>query len=127
MKNARLLALLILCFAALSDATAEQPLDVSMIQLIATPEKYQGKRVRMLAFLRLEFEGNALYLHKEDYQHAIYRNGLWIDLPKGVSTGKGLTNRYVIVEGLFDATRHGHMDLWSGAITDVTRLEPWGR
>jgi hypothetical protein len=127
MKKARLLALLMLCFAVLPDAMAEQSLVVSMIQLIATPEKYQGKRVRMLAFLRIEFEGNALYLHKEDYQHLLYGNGLWIDLPKGISNGKELNNRYVLVEGLFDGTQKGHMGLWSGTITDVTRLEPWGR
>lgn len=127
MKIMRLVALFILSFAALHTASAVQPVDVSIIQLIATPEKYQGKRVRILAFLRVEFEGSAVYLHKEDYEQAIHRNGLWIDLPRGISSGKGLTNQYVLVEGVFDGKQNGHMGLWSGTITDVTRLEPWSR
>jgi hypothetical protein len=39
-----------------------EPLHVSLIQLIANPEKYDGKQVAVVGFLRLEFEGNALYL-----------------------------------------------------------------
>lgn len=81
MKTIRLAALIMLFFAALPTTMAAQPILVSMIQLIATPEKYQRKRVRMLAFLRIEFEGNAVYFHKEDYEQRIYRNGLWIVLP----------------------------------------------
>lgn len=30
--------------------------DVSLIQLIAQPEKFEGKRVRFIGFLRIEFE-----------------------------------------------------------------------
>jgi hypothetical protein len=127
MKIVRLVTLLILSFAASHTAMALQPMDVSLIQLIATPEKYQGQRVRIRAFLRIEFEGNAVYLHKEDYEKAIHRNGLWIDLPKGISSSKGLSSQYVLAEGVFDGNRKGHLDLWSGTISDVTRLEPWRR
>ena len=34
--------------------------DVSIVQLIAQPEKFEGKRVRFIGFLRIEFEGNAI-------------------------------------------------------------------
>jgi hypothetical protein len=37
-----------------------------MIQLIANPQAWDGKHVRVIGFLRLEFEGDALYLHRED-------------------------------------------------------------
>jgi hypothetical protein len=105
MKVMRLAALFVLSLVASHMAVAVQPVDVSMIQLIATPEKYQGERVRVLAFLRLEFEGDAVYLHQQDYEQAIYRNGLWIDLPKTTASGKNLSNQYVLVEGVFDAKR----------------------
>lgn len=52
--------------------------DVSLIQLIAQPEKFEGKRVRFIGFLRIEFEGNAIYLHREDFDHGITKNGLWL-------------------------------------------------
>ena len=51
--------------------------DASIVELIATPEMFDGKRVRTVGFVHLEFEGNGLYLHKEDWTHSLYRNGLW--------------------------------------------------
>lgn len=55
--------------------------DVSLIQLIAQPEKFEGKRVRFIGFLRIEFEGNAIYLHREDFDHGIEKNALWVAVP----------------------------------------------
>jgi hypothetical protein len=45
----------------LSDSLVEE---VSLIQLIATPERYHGKFVEVIGYMNLEFEGNAIYLHK---------------------------------------------------------------
>jgi hypothetical protein len=55
----------------------------SLIALIARPELYDGKVVRVIGFVRFEFEGNALYLSRLDYENAVSRNGLWIDPPDG--------------------------------------------
>jgi hypothetical protein len=41
---------------------------------------FDGKLVRVIGFLRLEFEGNVLYLHREDYIHSILGNGVWVDV-----------------------------------------------
>ena len=78
------------------------PLNVSMVQLIANPKAFHGKWVRVIGFCHLEFEGNALYLHRDDYERAISRNGVWLNAPEGK---EGLSNQYVLVEGVFeDAT-----------------------
>jgi hypothetical protein len=108
-----------------SPATADRALDVSMVQLIATPDKYQGKRVQLVAFLHLEFEGNAIYLHKEDYDKSIHKNGLWIRLPDQKPSLSALSDNYVLVEGVFDANDTGHLGMWSGTISNVSRLELW--
>ncbi len=55
---------------------AAEPVDVTLVQLIANPEKFDGKSIRVIGFLRLEFEGNVLYLHREDYEHAILGDGM---------------------------------------------------
>ena len=55
---------------------------VSLIQLIANPEKYDGKQVQVVGFLRLEFEGNALYLHEDDYTNNLYGNAVGIGVTK---------------------------------------------
>ena len=105
---------------------------VSLVELIARPEVYHGRAVRVIGFVNFEFEGNGLYLSREDWERSIYRNGLWIEAPRSVQTDSGrpstaLNQRYVIVEGIFNATHGGHLGMWSGAIERVTRLDPWGR
>jgi len=91
---------------------------------VTNPNAYDGKVVRLIGFIHFEFEGNAIYLHKEDYDHAITRNGLWVELAAGTST-KPCENRYAIIEGTFRANDHGHMGMWSGAIRNITRCDPW--
>jgi hypothetical protein len=101
--------------------------DVSLIQLIAQPEKFDGRPVRLIGFLRIEFEGNAIYLHREDFDHGISKNGVWIDVPADMSDRqkRDVNMRYVICAGIFSANNHGHMGMFSGAITNVRRLEFW--
>jgi hypothetical protein len=100
---------------------------VSIVQLIATPEKYNGQGVLVGGFLRLEFEGNAIYLHEDDYRHRIYANALWVNLDaKTAENSDKLNLRYAFIEGTFDASRHGHGGLFAGTINNITyaRIAP---
>jgi hypothetical protein len=103
--------------------------EVSVIALLADPTKYDGKHVRIIGFLRLEFEGNAIFLHREDFEYAISKNALWIDRPEDLSERQvaEVNKRYVICEGTFNAKEHGHMGMFGGALTHVTRLDSWER
>jgi hypothetical protein len=93
-----------------------------MVQLLATPEKFHGKFIRVEGFLRLEFEGKALYLHKEDYANGLYRNSVWVDLLESKEHMR-LNMRYVLIEGVFNAKDHGHLGLCGGAIEKITRAQ----
>ena len=120
--------IVIALLALVGPLRADEPLDVSMIQLIATPEKFHGKFVRIIGYLRLEFEGNGLYLHREDYLAAINKNGIWFDVTlETMKNPKKFTDRYVLVEGTFSARSYGHLGLWSGTISEVKRVLPLGR
>jgi hypothetical protein len=101
--------------------------NVSIVQLIANPERYDGKRVQLIGFLRIEFEGTAVYLHREDYERGIEKNALWINLPTGMAKAQSdaVNGQYVICLGTFDAAHHGHMGLFSGEIKNVERLQLW--
>ena len=96
---------------------------VSLIELIAAPDRFNGQPVRVIGFLHLEFEGNAVYLSEADHKHAVTKNGLWVTFKSGFS--KELSDSYVLLEGTFSANNQGHMGLWSGAIEDITRAERW--
>src|SRR5450755_4390302 len=107
---------------AVTMASAAEPLDVGMIQLLATPQKFDGKFIRVDGFLRLEFEGKALYLHKEDYVNGLYRNSVWVDLLEDKEHMR-LNMHYVLIEGVFNAKNHGHMGLFGGSIEKITRAQ----
>ena len=107
---------------------AQEPTDVTLVQLIANPEKFDGKLVRTIGFLRLEFEGDVLYLHREDYENAILGDGVWVDVTPAMSKQKATLNMcYVLVEGVFSSRDRGHMGMWSGTIKQIRRAELWNR
>lgn len=128
-----LLALLPLAVFGRRDAKAQisstlnhvnqNAVSVSLLTLIANPTQYEGKVVRVIGFVQLEFEGNAIFLHEEDFRRAITENGLWLDVPAGFRGYE--SGSYAIVEGVFTSKAHGHMGLFSGEIQHVTRLQPW--
>ena len=106
-----------------------EPESISIIQLIANGEKYENKLVRIIGFVRFEFEGNAVYLTQEDYEHDLTSNGLWISLSEDFSKSqkdiKQFDKKYCLVEGVFTMKNKGHMGLWSGAVEDIRRLQIW--
>ena len=101
-------------------SSPQQPLDVSMIQLIARPDDYHGKYVRLFGFYRNEFEGTSIYLHREDYEQSLHKNGFWV-----TRSAPECDLKYILLEGRFNAEGHGHMGLWSGEIVAVKRMTLW--
>lgn len=110
-----------------SGSHSSSTVDVSMIQLIANPEQYDGKTVRVIGVGNLEFEGNCLSLSKENLAYGV-GNSVWIELGNiGISyeEAKSYNGEYVIVEGVFDKDDCGHMDMFYGSIKNITRYERW--
>jgi len=101
--------------------------NVSIVQLIANPKEFDHKRVQIIGYLRLEFEGDVIYLQEDDHRFAITKNGLWVDLPKEITPKQiaAVNNKYVICDGLFIAGEHGHMGSSSGTIKEISRLQIW--
>jgi hypothetical protein len=124
--NAPRLLSYVAAFLAFAPMTlfAQQPVRVSMIDLLSTRTNTMA-RVSVKGFLRLEFEGNALYLHREDIEQNLTDNTVWIE-PAKLQTGKirAISDRYVIVVGKFEANKHGHMGPFGGTISSITRLDP---
>jgi hypothetical protein len=109
-------------------SAAGNTISVSLIQLIATPDAFDGKFVRIYGFVRIEHEGTAVYLHRDDCEYMLTRNGLWLaanDVAPEGSKEALVNNHYALIEGRFDAKSKGHLGLWSGSIDKITRMEPW--
>jgi hypothetical protein len=104
--------------------TAER---VSMIQLIATPERFNNKQVNVVGFLNLEFEGDALWTSKADFEAVIPGNAILFEVPKKLSAEqrKQLSGHFVIVVGKFKALGSGQKAIFAGVLTDVVRVDLW--
>ena len=128
LKLAAILLSFLLTLSAARAADGIAPIEVSMIQLIANPEKFDGKKVILTGFMNLEFEGNALYFHRDDFVYGQMKNGLGLTLSEqGTKSASRWSKNYVRVEGVFNAREAGHFGMYSGSIEQVTRITGLGR
>jgi hypothetical protein len=110
----------------IGDANLEAE-DISLIRLIANPEANDGKLVRVMGQVVIEFEGNGIFLTGENMR-AVPKNGLWIDPPKELKLRRGGQHfKLALIEGTFSAKERGHFGMWSGSIKNITRFEVWER
>lgn len=101
------------------------PLRVPMAAVLANPERYDGQVVEVSGFLNLEFEGDALYQGRADFDAMLTGNALWVDGPKfqEPAARRALRRHFVSVTGRFNAGRHGHGGLFAGQLDDVSMAQ----
>jgi len=103
---------------------------VSIINLIATPEKYDGKEIRVVGIGCIEFEGNAIYLSTEDWKIGNYKNAIWLawdyeQFEKIEVELIKLNGKPVVIEGIFVKNNNGHFNMFSGSIKEINRYGEW--
>jgi hypothetical protein len=92
------------------------------VRLVADPSQFDGRRVRVAGFMKLEFEGDALYINREDYDRGLTKNAVWLEL----STGRPAFDRgYALVAGTVRGSKTGHMGLFSGTLEDIGPIRRW--
>lgn len=128
MKN-KILSILLFCSIFISNITPAcayaDPISVSLIQVIANPEKYDGKDIQLIGYFHIDidFDEAVLCLHKEDYNNSIVLNTFWIDVDnKNKQQYEKVNDNYVIIRGIFNKGGHG---IHAGGLTNITRCEIW--
>ena len=101
-----------------------EPVFTSLIKLIAGSDELRGQSVRVIGYSVLRFESRALYVTEADYRNAVTKNALWLQFEIQPEPAK-FDECYVLVEGIFDPENRGHLQLYSGAIRDVSRIQVW--
>lgn len=97
--------------------------DVSIIELIATPNKFNGQHVRLIGYAVFGFEVSGIFLSANDSKHSIMKNALWISLNQiEFNKYKKLNEQYILLEGIFNSSEKGHFGMYSGAIESVNRI-----
>lgn len=100
---------------------------VPLVSLLANGREFDGKRVWVAGVLRIEFEGDSLYLTKDHYTHRVSQNAVWLnlDLERLGASRKRLAEsngRYVFVSGVFSDHDRGHMSMFEGSIRQVDHI-----
>ena len=102
---------------------------VSLVRLITYPEKYDGKRIMVIGYLHLEFESDAVYLHKQDNDNDLSKNGFWVNFSETLTkviNPSHYNDKYVLLIGTFDFNHKGHMDMYGGTLRNITWIYEWG-
>lgn len=114
----------------------EDVCEVSMTALVANPEVYDGRIVRLIGFLA-DGRFPILFMSKEAYMASVVADGVALDRPKDKETVNKLTSRdrsMVIIQGRFSAKGESATgmgaDMTAGSLLEITRVggsqTPWG-
>jgi len=125
LKCVVVLVLVLFPATSTSEDEARMPRAVSLVELIANPDRFEGQLILVAGYLGLDPpDGNMIYLHKEDYDHGILFNAVDIELNKEAWVEREkLDLNYVRVVGVFRGRVKAHA-LYS-AITDVQSCTLW--
>jgi len=103
-------------------ATSTYSCKLSLVELLTNATAYDGKRVIVGGYIHFGFEDQAIYLHRDDYDSGLSKNGLWVDWSDHLDE-KQCQDSYVLIEGTFNASDYGHLGAFSGAIKDVNKCQ----
>jgi hypothetical protein len=92
----------------------------SLLELIAVPERFHGKKVRVIGFVHLTFEGNSICPSQETVDR---RDCIFLDIDKLAEPG--FRHGYALLEGRFDGELRGHLGCCSGTILEISRFQKW--
>ena len=103
------------------------PETVPLLRLISDPESHDGQEVWVVGVMRVEHEGNAIYIGREHFEHRLWEYSVWLSFDEealGVSPEQleRLNGRYAYVSGIFNASEHGHGVRRNGSIEDVVQI-----
>jgi hypothetical protein len=126
-KGAAVWALLPICLLGCGRGVqvADEPSHVSIVQLLANPDRYDGKKIQVDGFLCVQFENQAIYLSGEDAEFGMTSNGFWVAF-NGTAIlrdeAAAHDRKHVFIEGRFNKNERGHLGLWQGAVEGVDRV-----
>lgn len=103
--------------------------DVSIVQLIVNPQDYENKKIRIKGYLSYKHEGNAVYLHKDDYENVITENAIYLYIKEKDFIENFIDKPYegyMSIVGIFTNKDKGHKSLFVGAMKEILFIRRLG-
>jgi hypothetical protein len=104
----------------------------SLVQILAHPDHYHGKKLTVEGFLAAERHWTAIFLHRDDAYNMISSNGFWVSFKDNAlgqteqEIAKAYNNKYVLIEGTFDQTVSGGRGNFPGGFVRISRIGELG-
>jgi hypothetical protein len=99
---------------------------VSLIRLLANPERYDGKHIMVegIAYFDSKYGINGIFLSRDDKRAGNGLNGLFVVFDPTLPSVDHLNDQYVLARGTFRAQEKGHLSSFSSSLCDVTLVRP---
>lgn len=119
-----LLITVVIVASGAAEPDADKAVEVSLVQLLARPLDFDGQRVRVIGYVTVGSEEEAIYLDPQDYEHGVLANAVKLNLENKKMPLE--SNEYGLVEGVFHAKTPAHsVQRGIAEIDSITKLEPW--
>jgi hypothetical protein len=103
----------------------EIPRPVSLIRLIGNGAAYDGVLVSVIGYLRLEYEGDILYVSENDFKNGIVANGVRVEASEQMRRDKAkFSDKYVMLVGTYEFDREKFSET-SGTLVNIQRVTLW--
>jgi hypothetical protein len=97
---------------------------VSIISLIATPERYDKKWVAVKGFFVNEFENRVLFLDRNSAKKNIVENGITLifDSISKINMLNKYQNQYLEIEGLFNKAKDNNKNTFNHYVSKIYNI-----
>lgn len=100
---------------------------ISIVSVIADPDKYDGKRISVVGVFVLHYDRAVLYITKDHLQADEFTSAIFADLPKCITLENmelmsEWNGKFVRIDGVFDSDRRT-TQVDAGTITNVESIE----
>ncbi|MFZ6746946.1 hypothetical protein ACO0LC_27275 [Undibacterium sp. JH2W] len=125
-----LMAIVTLFATAAAAKPLERAIDLSLINLVATPERYHGKLVNVTGYIFVGMEHMSICPYQVEVSS---KDCLWINIDSGPYASHAdrerISKKMAVLEKFYGKTAtiiarfnkkdQGHFGLWSGALTKI--------
>jgi hypothetical protein len=119
------LSLMMLLLAGDVASSAVEVANVSLVSLIATPERFEGIYVNVegIAYFDSKYYINAIFLTREDKVRGNSSNAIFLYLSPALRNVDRLNGKFVTVQGKFSSANKGHLNAFPACLVEVDRVE----
>jgi hypothetical protein len=99
------------------------PYKIAFTDLISNTQYYDGQQLEVIGYLSLNFESDALWLSKAEYDTGDYKKAIWVSIDeRKLKRTMRFNHHYIMVEAVFNRIDNG---FYFKNVLNVISLKRW--